>query len=388
MPSFLPASPFSLAFWLLLACSAHAGPFEDCNLGEDFEFSPWWSADDQDRISKGCNDFIKQAPADPKKLAVAYTNRGNAHNWALEQEKAIADYTKAIEVDPLYADGYYRRANVYVLTDCPLLRIFGRKRCSRERAILDYDKAIEIDPRHRWAYCRRGYAHELDGNLRSAIADYTKHLEMNPKDAVHGYWLRARIYHGINDYDRAIVDYTKLIEIDKIVENGEVVGSKYDGYGARASVYFDKKDYDRAISDYTKIMETLDKRTMGHQHAHLWRLRAHAEKGDHDYAIAEFTKMINASPGYAVVYSERARAYFRSGRTSQALADAEKAMELVQSWLKRDPGAAFAFDVRGHVHETLGKRDEAIADYRKALKLNPTQAMWSGYRLRRLGTVP
>ena len=98
--------------------------------------------------------------------------------------------------------------------------------------------------------------------------------------------------------------------------------------------------------------------------------------------------MIKASPGYALVYSERARVYFRTGRTSQALADAEKAMELVQSWLKRNLGAAFAFDVRGHIHETLGKRNEAITDYRKALKLNPSQAMWSEYRLRRLGAVP
>src|SRR5262245_39674259 len=109
-----------------------------------------------------------------------YTNRGNAHISALEREKAIADYTKAIEIDPLYADAYYRRGNVYVLTDCPLLRILG-KRCSRERAIRDYDKAIETDPKHRWAYSRRGYAYELEGNLRSAIEDYTKHLEMNPK---------------------------------------------------------------------------------------------------------------------------------------------------------------------------------------------------------------
>jgi hypothetical protein len=99
MPKFLPASMCLLSLWLLLACSAYAGPFEECNLGEDFDFDPYqWRPEDIDRILRGCSEFIKQAPGDAKKPAIAYTNRGNARKATIERERAIADYTKAIEI--------------------------------------------------------------------------------------------------------------------------------------------------------------------------------------------------------------------------------------------------------------------------------------------------
>ena len=120
MPKFLPASICSLSLSLLLAYSAHAGPFEECNRGEDFDFDPFhWRAEDVERISRGCSEFIKEAPGDTRKVAIAYTNRGDARWAMIEPRSAIAaDYTKAIEVDPLYADAYYRRGNVKQLKDC------------------------------------------------------------------------------------------------------------------------------------------------------------------------------------------------------------------------------------------------------------------------------
>jgi tetratricopeptide (TPR) repeat protein len=391
MPKFLPLSACLLSVWLLLVSSAHAGPFEDCNSGADFDFLHKWSIEEEDRIFKGCNEFIKQAAGDTRKLPIAYTNRGNAQRGTFfgpsREDLAIADYTKAIEIDPKHAEAYYRRGNVFAVMDP--LGVIGR---NRERSVSEYDKAIEIEPAHRWAYGRRGYANELSGNHDRAIADYTKHIEMNPKDALRGYWGRGRTYHRVNDYDRAIADYSKVIELDPpatdLPEGILQIVPNYNGYRARADAYFDKKDYDRAIADYTKLVESFHERTQEHQRASMWRLRARAERGDHEYAIAEYTKMIASGTWLPIAYSERARIYFKTGKTAQARADAEKALEIAQRWVKQNPEGAHFFDIRGHVYETLGRRDEAIADYRKALKLNPFQAEWSQNGLRRLGLQP
>ena len=49
---------------------------------------------------------------------------------------AIEDYTKAIELDPDYADAYNNRGYAYYL-----LEQYGK-------ALNDYDKAIELDPNY------------------------------------------------------------------------------------------------------------------------------------------------------------------------------------------------------------------------------------------------
>ena len=50
-------------------------------------------------------------------------------------------------------------------------------------AIEDYEKALEINPRHAGALNNRGIVKEEMGNPKGAIEDYTKALEINPRQA-------------------------------------------------------------------------------------------------------------------------------------------------------------------------------------------------------------
>ena len=47
-------------------------------------------------------------------------------------------------------------------------------------AIADYDKAIEINPKFAEAYYNRGIAKESTGDYKGAIADWGKAIELNP----------------------------------------------------------------------------------------------------------------------------------------------------------------------------------------------------------------
>jgi hypothetical protein len=69
-------------------------------------------------------------------LSVVYNNRGNAWDKKGDYGKAIADYTKAIEINPRYASAYYTRS------------IAWGKKGNSDRAIADYTKAIEINQRY------------------------------------------------------------------------------------------------------------------------------------------------------------------------------------------------------------------------------------------------
>ena len=49
-----------------------------------------------------------------QECAKTYYNRGLAHSKKGEFERAIVDYTEAIELKPDYADAYYRRSKVWL----------------------------------------------------------------------------------------------------------------------------------------------------------------------------------------------------------------------------------------------------------------------------------
>jgi tetratricopeptide (TPR) repeat protein len=52
-----------------------------------------------------------------------------------------------------------------------------------QKAIDDYTKAIELNSKNAGAYYNRGIAYNDLGQYQKAIDDYTKAIELNPKDA-------------------------------------------------------------------------------------------------------------------------------------------------------------------------------------------------------------
>ncbi|MDQ2920246.1 MAG: tetratricopeptide repeat protein, partial [Acidobacteriota bacterium] len=81
-------------------------------------------------------------------------------------------------------------------------------------AISDYTKAIELDPRYAQAYGNRGLVRESKGDLDGAISDYTKAIEMDPRHALANYNRRGVARYSKGDPEGAISDYTKAIELD------------------------------------------------------------------------------------------------------------------------------------------------------------------------------
>ena len=75
--------------------------------------------------------------------AAAYYNRGNDKGALNRHQEAIADYEKALQIDPHLAVAYHDRGNAK--------GVLGR----HAEAIADYDKALQIDPQLAAAYYSR-----------------------------------------------------------------------------------------------------------------------------------------------------------------------------------------------------------------------------------------
>src|SRR5262245_5659195 len=87
-----------MAIWLVAVASSSmcvwAGPGDDCVQSRDL-----------DRVISGCTDFIKDSN-DPSDIATAYHNRGLAYAKKGNRDRAIADFTKAIRINPKLGAAY------------------------------------------------------------------------------------------------------------------------------------------------------------------------------------------------------------------------------------------------------------------------------------------
>jgi ankyrin repeat protein/cytochrome c-type biogenesis protein CcmH/NrfG len=133
-------------------------------------------------------------------------------------------------------------------------------------------------------------------------------------------------------------------------------------YNKRGCAYADKGDYDRAISDFDKALE-LDP---NYAFAYSNRGYAYADKGDYDRAISDLDKALELDPRYAEAYLNRGLACYRKGSYDRAISDFDKALEL-------NPKLALAYLNRGNAYRHKSDYDRAISDYKKFIELAPPE---------------
>jgi|GEM_PF-1782840 len=201
---------------------------------------------------------------------------------------------------------------------------------------------------------RRAYARKDKGDFDGALADYTKAIELEPQLSV--LWNnRGNARKSAGDLDGAFADYSKAIELNprdaKVWNNRGVIRSA-------------RGDFEGAIADFTRAIE------LDPTYANPWNLRglARKEKGDIDGAIADSSKAIELDPNVAGYWTNRGGARSAKGDLDGAIADHTEAIEL-------DPSEAGAWINRGNAHSDKGLLDAAISDCAKAIGLNPKITM-------------
>ncbi len=98
-----------------------------------------------------------------------------------------------------------------------------------------------------------------------------------------------------------------------------------------------------------------------------WRARVLAWSGNFAQAQQEYLSILKASPGDPDNWAGLANVYAREGKTFDALAALDRAVQL-------DPKRADLHAARARALRALGERSEAQAEFHKALFLDPTSA--------------
>jgi tetratricopeptide (TPR) repeat protein/predicted aspartyl protease len=230
-------------------------------------------------------------------------------------EMAATPGTPAETAEPSDAEGYSRRGAVFLAQ-----RDFAR-------AIADFSKAIELAPKDPRFLLQRAEAYVRTGRRALGAADLNRAVELDPSNVaarIH----RAQMRISIAERGGALADADAAA--------AATVGPVNDRLQI-AALYVALDAYDRAIAQ-------LD----------LW-IRAHPEDA-----------------GLPAALNERCWARALAGK------ELDKALSDCNAALRRRPKTPGYLDSRGLVRLRLADYDHAIEDYDAALQANPKMA-WSLY---------
>ena len=143
----------------------------------------------QNKFTQAIADYTKAIEIDSR-LEEAYYNRGIAYAKQSDLNQAVSDYNKAININFNKAEAYINRG-----------LIFAKQNKLRE-AFFDFTKAIEIDPKSEVAYNNLGIIYAYQGYFAQALANYARAIELNPQYA-ETYWNRAVTFYHLKKYDEA-----------------------------------------------------------------------------------------------------------------------------------------------------------------------------------------
>ncbi len=175
------------------------------------------------------SDVIEKYPDFPH----AYTMRAQAYADADNMKMAVADYTRALDINPGFNAALLGRANVY-----------ARMNAAAD-ALHDYERAVANDPDDPLTYYNRGNLLLKIGYFSSAIADYSITLKIDQR-SVDAYVNRGNAYSSLGQFGPALDDYNNALAIDPY--NNDAVYN-------RTVVYFLTGNYEKAWQDVKWLMK-------------------------------------------------------------------------------------------------------------------------------------
>jgi tetratricopeptide (TPR) repeat protein len=155
-------------------------------------------------------------------------------------------------------------------------RAYSRKMDDR-RALADLDEALRLWPEYNVAIHDRGLVRFGLEDYTGAITDLSGTIESKSDSSDSLYSLRGRAYFHTGDFARAIDDYNRAIQINRIL-----LYNLYRGY----ALTLDGKP-DRAIEDFTLVLD-------GRPYvvAQRWRAIAYAFQGLRKRAVADLQDLL------------------------------------------------------------------------------------------------
>ena len=260
-----------------------------------------------------------------------------------------------------------------------------RKVGELKKALDDLNRAIEVEPKLTDAYWHRHLVFLIQDNTRKALEDLNRITICN-YNHTGAYRSRAEIYKQKGESTLAISSYNHAIASDPtnpelyyaraelLEERGELLLAVDDYRSAnlyepentsaikRIGMYhFDHGLWMIAVNDFTELLRKQSKNA----EAYMFRGRAWANLGKYPEAISDLSVSITLQPNYFLPLYYRG-CYLRKCMPKQALQDFSVSL-LLDSTIAN----VNSFLHRGILYVEIKRYDQATCDFQQAVRLNP-----------------
>lgn len=306
--------------------------------------------------------------------ALALFRRGAALDALGQTDRALEDYDAAIRLDSHASRLYFARG----------VLLAGHRR-AYDHAIADFDKALGIEPNNVDALIRRGDAYSQLGNTGHALVDLDRAVDL-AQDNPFAYLARGIVYGRQGDNRRARADYDAALRLDPrnapaligraavhaLVGQDDLALRDLDAaialqpnnawtYYNRGYVHFVQQRYESAIADYSAAIDRDS--TLGLAYNNRCLTRAVAGR-DLVPALADCDRALRLMPLNLDVRETRGFIYLKLGDPTIAIVEYNAALDV-------DASRPLALYGRGLAYLRIGRRDQGEADRAAARALDP-----------------
>lgn len=289
---------FKLASLVLLI--VFSLPLHSCSPVQNDFFSEGMDYYNQGKYSYAIELFDSALQTSPE--SIIYFSKAKALNKMNRNTEAVNTYSRAIEIQPNYAEAYLNRGLGYLE-----LQKFAE-------SLRDFNTCLGLDENLYETYFARAYLNSYINNYEDAITDYNKYISLMPDDA-RGYVNRGNVRGLMEDPLGAIDDFTTAIELDP--ENINAFISRGTDKGILG-------DYEGAIEDFTSAIN-LDTSAVLY---YFMRGEAKFLIDDFAGAIADYEIMIQRNPRDGRGFYAKGLAELNMLNKNKGCADLKKAAEL------------------------------------------------------------
>ena len=299
-----------------------------------------------------------------------YFLRGLAKYSLDDLQGAIADFTKTLDIHPMYVRALQYRAICY------------DRQNELTLALADFDRAISLDPFDADVLFSRGVTYLHLGSYGKAVADYDMVLSIE-KDNALAYVNRGVAKSKLKQHAAALADLDKAVQLDfmnpEVYYHRGVVKMQCDSFVAAKAdldeaIRLDEHNplyfYNRAVTSLNlndTVAALRDYETVNHldeRNALTYFNRGVLYACQDDYAKAlemfELVTLINPNNIYG--YFNRSLVYCQQKKWKAAEADLTKVLELFPEYIS-------AWVNRSVVRQERGNKRGAEADQRQAYYL-------------------
>lgn len=258
-------------------------------------------------------------------------------------DEAKALWEQAIQARPEEGGSWYSRAS------------FHDRLGELEKAIADYTQALERKPQS-YIYKRRALAHFKLGNYENALADVTSAVDLNPREMSNLTWIAPELIAGCsNEQFRAGI----LAVADRVVA---MASPKQYALCVRASFLEALQDFDRAQADLEQAIRLggEDPRALN-QLAWLLSTCPEPKFRNPSRAVELAQRAVDLTPNQGALWNTLGVCHFRAGDCDAAVTALEKSVEL------RNGGDSFDWFFLAMSYWHLGQKEEARRRYDQAV---------------------